>query len=324
MTDYPLISVLIPAYNHERYVRSAVESVVAQDWPRMELIVIDDGSKDCTWSVLQQLKSELTETGKFERIEVAHQENQGTCITLTRLINRARGEFIAMIASDDEYLPGAFSAMMGPMLNDASVGLVVGQNEMMDGEGRRCFWDEERNVVYDEEKATYTTFNEFLQMRTGVKEDSRDYGTYRAMVRGNHIVNGFIVRMSVLDGIVPYCHEAPLEDWWLHMQLSKVARYKAVSTRTFRYRWHAANSIKQSKRMEVYAAKTLRHEYNQVLKSGNEKWIEIIKEASYSEKIIFSLWSVLRIIRINELGKRSRVLALGPWRWTYHVKEVVG
>lgn len=318
----PLISVLIPAYNHERYVRSSVESVAAQDWPRMELIIIDDGSKDGTWAVLEQLKREMAESGKFERFEIFRQENQGTCVTLTRLINQARGEFVAMIASDDEYLPGAFSAMMEPMLKDDSVGLVVGQNELMDGEGRRCFWDKNREVVYDEEKAIYKTFNEFLQTRTGVKENSGDYGSYREIVKGNHIVNGFIVRKSFLDMIVPYCKEAPLEDWWFHMQLSKVARYKAVNAHTFRYRWHANNSIKQMKKMSIYAAKTLRYEYDRVLQSGNKELIDIIKGIAYSEKIIFSLLGILKILKITEIGKRTRVLILGPWRWTYHVKYI--
>ena len=53
MTPAPLISVLMPAYNHGRYVEAAVRSVLAQDWPRVELLAVDDGSSDDTWERLQ-------------------------------------------------------------------------------------------------------------------------------------------------------------------------------------------------------------------------------------------------------------------------------
>ena len=50
----PLISVLIPAYNHARFVRAALDSVLQQSWSNLELIVIDDASPDATWQVLQE------------------------------------------------------------------------------------------------------------------------------------------------------------------------------------------------------------------------------------------------------------------------------
>ena len=52
MTSAPLISVLMPAYNHGKYVEASVRSVLAQKWPRIELLVVDDGSSDDTWDKL--------------------------------------------------------------------------------------------------------------------------------------------------------------------------------------------------------------------------------------------------------------------------------
>ena len=138
MNSPSLISILVPAYNHERYVETCVRSVLEQDWPRIELIVIDDGSRDGTWQVLQGLKSECER--RCERVVMQTQENQGTCVTGNRLYDLMRGEFSMTIASDDALLPGALSALVKPMLQDPEVGAVVGQNVLMDDAGRLFYW----------------------------------------------------------------------------------------------------------------------------------------------------------------------------------------
>ena len=56
--DNSRISILIPAYNHEKFVEGCVRSVLKQDWPSVELLVVDDGSKDATWAKLQGLRVE--------------------------------------------------------------------------------------------------------------------------------------------------------------------------------------------------------------------------------------------------------------------------
>ena len=288
----------------------------------MELVIIDDGSTDATWSVLEQLKSGLEKLGKFERIEIRRQVNQGTCVTLNRLVDLARGEFVAMLASDDAFLPGAFSTMMVPMLEDRSVGLVVGQCELMDDAGRKCYWDGKRKIVYDERDAVYKTFNEYLRAHGGVDEDSPEFGSYRALVKANHVANGFIVRKLFMDAVMPYRTAAPLEDWWFHMQFSKIARYRAVKTHTFRYRWHDNNTIKQSKKMEMYVAKTLAWEYEHVMQSDNAEWKDAMRQVAHSEKVVFSLFGLIAIHRIRDLNRKSRVLRVGKLRWTFHVRDV--
>ena len=51
--EKPLISIILPAYNHENYVEETIRSILCQTWPNLELLVIDDGSRDHTWDVLQ-------------------------------------------------------------------------------------------------------------------------------------------------------------------------------------------------------------------------------------------------------------------------------
>lgn len=319
----PLISVVIPAYNHERYIGDCIRSVVAQDWSRMELLVVDDGSTDGTWRMMQTLAEEARRTGRFERVEIATQKNQGICATLNRLCEMAQGEAVAVIASDDMYLPGALSSLMTVMMEDAAVGLVVGQNELMDGEGLRCYWDCDRNVCYDGEVARFETFNQFLFEKTGVADSSESFGAYESLVRENHVPNGMLYRKSILARVLPYVEDGVLEDWWMNLQLAKITKFRAIAAHTFRYRWHATNTIKQSKKMEMAAKRTLRWEYDYVARLGQPRWIEAIRRATYSDRVLFSLFGLIEVHRIRDLDSCCRVLQIARWRFVFRVRRVL-
>lgn len=91
----PLVSVIVPCFNHEDYVERAIMSVLEQTYPNVELVVIDDGSKDCSVAKLETLRNSFGFT-------LVCQENRGVCRTLNRGIREvARGEYIALLASDD-------------------------------------------------------------------------------------------------------------------------------------------------------------------------------------------------------------------------------
>lgn len=91
----PLISVVIPAYNHEQFIGAAIESVLCQTITDFELIVVDDGSTDNTAEVIKSYTD--------PRIAYYHQENQDAFNTLNRGISIAKGSYIAILNSDDVY-----------------------------------------------------------------------------------------------------------------------------------------------------------------------------------------------------------------------------
>jgi glycosyltransferase involved in cell wall biosynthesis len=107
MMNAPLVSVLVPAYNHEKFVLQCLESVLAEGYPNLELLIVDDGSKDDTYQVAR-LWCDL-QGGQFQRCEVLRQENHGLVFTLNRLVRLAYGEFITLLASDDALLPGGIA-----------------------------------------------------------------------------------------------------------------------------------------------------------------------------------------------------------------------
>ncbi len=91
----PLISVVIPAYNHEKFVGAAVESVLGQSVDDLELIVVDDGSTDSTAAVVQSYTD--------RRLSYYHQVNQDAFNTINRGLSIARGRYFAILNSDDIY-----------------------------------------------------------------------------------------------------------------------------------------------------------------------------------------------------------------------------
>lgn len=299
--DGPLVSVLMPAYNHARYVETSVRSVLGQDWPRVELIVVDDGSTDGTWRVLEGLRAECEQA--LERVVMERQENAGTCVTLNRLRAMARGEYVAVLASDDAFLPGAFGILAAALAKDPSVGVVVGRNEFMDGEGRRCFWDDAHNAVYERAAARYADFDDFLRTATGVDARSADFGSYRALVRLNHVPNGALIRRSVLERIPPFTREAPMDDWWLHLQLSKITGYAAVAEPVFRYRCHATNTIRKADVMNRNYWRTVAWEERLAESLPDGRWLDALRAVHWSVRRRFGLgrWLALeKRVKVRE------------------------
>ena len=102
----PLVSIITPAYNRASYLDETIQSVLTQDYPRIEYIVLDDGSTDNTREVLQKYTGRLTwET----------QLNMGETRTVNKGFSMAHGEIVAVVNSDDPLLPGAISSAVSFM-----------------------------------------------------------------------------------------------------------------------------------------------------------------------------------------------------------------
>lgn len=104
---HPLISVYMPTFNRSQMMQRAVASVLAQDYPNFELLIVDDCSSDDTWEVLNRLY------GENSRIRLFRQDKgQGACAARNLAIKAAAGDFVTGIDDDDEFLPHRLSSMM--------------------------------------------------------------------------------------------------------------------------------------------------------------------------------------------------------------------
>lgn len=103
----PRIAIVIPAYNHEAYVAEAIASVLGQDWPDLELHVLDDGSTDGTYAAAERA---LDRAGT-RRCSLRRQENVGSAETINRLVAGCDSDLVGILNSDDRYLPGRLQAL---------------------------------------------------------------------------------------------------------------------------------------------------------------------------------------------------------------------
>lgn len=122
--DPPLVSVVIPVYNHAAYVDQAIESVLAQTYPNIELIVIDDGSKDASPQVLEKY------AGRDRFTVIINQQNRGQSAVYNQALSLAKGEFVCMLPSDDWFLPRKIALQVARFAEcGPKVGVVYGRGE---------------------------------------------------------------------------------------------------------------------------------------------------------------------------------------------------
>lgn len=126
--EYPLISVIVPVYNVERYLDQCVDSLVRQSYANLEIIVVDDGSTDSSGE-----KCDTWAERDF-RIRVIHQANKGLAGARNAGLDAARGDYIGFVDSDDYTLPDMFSTLMRNMREfGADLSIISYERENPDG-----------------------------------------------------------------------------------------------------------------------------------------------------------------------------------------------
>lgn len=95
MNNNPLVSILSPCYNVEKYLPKCLDTIIGQTYTNLQIVLIDDGSKDGTWEIMQEYAA------KDSRIEVYHQDNKGVATTRNNLLDKVKGDFVLFVDSDD-------------------------------------------------------------------------------------------------------------------------------------------------------------------------------------------------------------------------------
>lgn len=115
----PLVSCVIPTYNYGRYISRAIDSVLGQTYANIEVIVVDDGSTDCTANILRSFKEKFG-----SRIYYIYQENAGVNAARNRGISCSNGDYIAFLDADDEWISDKIEKQLNAIQADVKVGMV--------------------------------------------------------------------------------------------------------------------------------------------------------------------------------------------------------
>jgi len=130
-----MISVIIPAYNHEDYILDALMSVYNQTYKNIELVIIDDGSTDDTANIIIEFIANHRD--RFSDLFFIRQGNKGVSATLNDAIELCNGEWIHYLASDDLFLPDKIEAQQRAIneWDDDSLALVYSRVSTMNADG---------------------------------------------------------------------------------------------------------------------------------------------------------------------------------------------
>lgn len=137
-TKKPLISIVVPVYNGECYLKECIESIIKQDYKNIEIIIVDDGSKDKSLKISKELAT------KDKRIKVIHQENSGVSVARNNGIDSCVGEYICFIDVDDyiseDYISYFYNLIVE---NNAEIALTPMP---------RRFNEETKNIIVEEKE----------------------------------------------------------------------------------------------------------------------------------------------------------------------------
>jgi glycosyltransferase involved in cell wall biosynthesis len=123
----PLVSIVTPSYNQAGFLEQTVHSVLSQDYPCLEYIIVDGGSTDGSLGIIQQHADQLAWW--------VSEPDQGQADAINKGFTHARGEIFAWLNSDDAYLPGAISEAVEFLLANPEAGMVYGDANLVDEEG---------------------------------------------------------------------------------------------------------------------------------------------------------------------------------------------
>ena len=219
----PLVSMVIPSFNHRNYILACIESVILQDYRNIELIIIDDGSTDDS---VEKIRGEITACKKrFARFEFRSRDNKGVAETINEAIEWSKGIYFAAIASDDLLLPNKTSVLVRNIdLEGLDVAGIFSGCELINQSGA---------VV-------------------GSRNFTQKKMTFEDIITCKYIIpaSSQLLRLEKVKEVGCYPPQLCIEDWYMWLALTdKGYKLKTISNLLVQYRHHASNTSKNSLKM---------------------------------------------------------------------------
>lgn len=213
MKNNPVVSVVMPAYNAEKYLREAIDSILTQTYKDFEFIIINDGSTDRTKEIIQSYSDPRI-------IYLENEKNSGICVTLNKGLDAARGRYIARMDSDDISMPERLAVQVDYLDQHPNVGVIGSYLQLIDENGANKYIFEFSpdpdecyiNMIF----ATSVGHPSVLIRKSCLKENNLEYEEY---FRG-------------------------MEDFYLWWQLAKHTQISNIPRPLLYYRCHGSQVTK--------------------------------------------------------------------------------
>ncbi|MDB9885285.1 glycosyltransferase [Gammaproteobacteria bacterium] len=218
----PLVSLFIPSYNHAEYLHETIQSMIAQTYPNIELLIIDDGSQDRSVEIINTFEQECHH--RFQRYEFIHCKNKGLSLSLNQAIKWSKGKYFAACASDDIYLPGKI-AFQVPLLED--------DNSLIGAFGGCDVIDSNSNITQE------------------ILPDEESFSFKSILIREHLLIAPTaLLRSQALKEAGEYPSDLYIEDWYMWLQLSKkFGKLKVFRKKLVQYRRHENNMSQNIEKM---------------------------------------------------------------------------
>lgn len=226
--NQPLVSVVIPCYNHERFVQDCIQSVIDQTYENIELIIIDDGSKDHSVEKIQTMISKCEK--RFARFEFRGRPNKGLSSTLNEALDWCNGEYYSAIASDDMYVKTKIEKQIKFLVENLNILAVSGNIKEID---------------------------EFGNIGKSSRKKEKKY-TFEDIFLGNYFLPApsALISMSVIREVGGYNEKTLLEDLYMWLKIAKYGDVYLMGESFSFYRRHGSNisgniDLMNSERMKL-------------------------------------------------------------------------
>lgn len=211
----PRVSVCIPAYNQARFLPAAIDSVLAQTYDNIEVIIVDDGSTDGTLQIAAAYAARHPEV--ITVFNHPEHRNLGISTTVNRSLRESSGEFCSLLGSDDILYPDKTEQQLRYLQRHPDVGAVYSSAQFMDADG-----------------------NEMPQ-RFGQKL-SGDLSAVEGLIRANRIPDMTVLfRRASLEQVGPHNEDLVYGDWEFWIRLAAQIKMAFIDKPLVRYRVHDSN-----------------------------------------------------------------------------------
>lgn len=223
VADTPLVTVIIASYNHARYIEASITSVINQTYKNIELLVVDDGSKDESPAVLKRLQEQ-------HGFDLRFQANQGLARTLNDAIARAKGDLIVPFGSDDIMLPHRIATQVEYMNGKPEVGICSANIETIDQNGNVMGAREQRNRNLPFRRLDFDDL--FLDRKPGPMAAT------------------LMLRREALEKVGGFNADIRLEDVYIELSIARAGYFIDVLGEVLaQYRDHPTNTFKNGRFM---------------------------------------------------------------------------
>lgn len=272
-----LVSVLIPCYNHEKYIINSLESVLKNDYELKEIILIDDGSNDNSFEMAENYL--VAHQDSLYGYQCLKQENQGVTKTLNKMIGLATGEYVTLLASDDYLTEHSISTRVEYLKKNPQKKAVIGKAYMVD----------EKNCITgdDAAKKLYRANSKMLLSDLIDKE---------LTMRWSVVGPTLLLKKEVYDEVGLYNENLKVEDRDFYLRMIKKDVLGYIDVPIAGYRIHSGNTSR---------TKTMAQRSDQLKETSNVNirystfdfpWDEKMFLASYRMDRALINWKTFRLL----------------------------